>query len=162
LKEKLQEIGRKLLANADRTATAFLGVLFLVVIGLFMHELSKGEAEPETPPDNPFRDLLPNEKYDAIAKNFINVDPDIAKNEQLRRLTEFNMFDLKSVKAQEELAKQMDTQVDQAEKLIQEGKKDEALKILESVLARKADHVRALDLKNQILPPPTTTPTPAS
>jgi len=162
MKDQLQQLGRKLLENADRTVTAILGLLFLAMVGLLMNELSRGEAELPPPPPNPFLELLPNEKYDKVVENYINVNQDISKDPEVNPLIEFNMFDLKSVKQQEELAKQLDGQVDQAEQLFQAGRKEEALKLLDDVLARKPDHVRALDLRNQIVPQPTPTPTPTS
>ena len=160
-KEKLQEIGRKLLLHADWTAIGVLAFIFLIVFVLFLKELASSEAPLTELNPVPFKELIPSDNYKKVIGDYVQVNPDITKNAKLRPLIEFNMFDLKEVKAQEEIEKQYNEQVDQATKLYQAGKKDEALKILDSILARKPNQVRALDLKNTILPKPPTTPTPS-
>jgi hypothetical protein len=161
LKDKLLDFWRKVLAHADRSATAALGIILLTIIGLYMHERSSEVQPPEDLPRVPFEELLPNDNFNKVQEKYIAVSPDIIQDAKLKPLIEFNMFDLKEVKAQEELEKQFDEQVEQAARMIKDGKKAEALKVLESVLARKPRHVRALDLKNELVPPsPTESPSP--
>ncbi len=162
MKEKLQVFARTLLANADRTTTAVLGIICLATLGLYLQEQSRGEIQPPEPPPTPWQKPIPNDDYERLVKSYINVNEDISQDPKVRRLIEFNMFDLKSVKAEEALAKQWDAQLDEAERLMQAGKKEDALKILDSVLARKPDLVRALDLRNQIIPQPSPSPSPTA
>jgi len=162
LKEQMQQIGRVLLSHADLTATGVLFVMLLIIGGLYFKEQAK---QPEELPPPPVRNLearLPNDAYNKVMNLFVNVQGDITKDPELRRLTEFNMFDLKSVQAEEKIEAQLDEQVEQANRLINAGKNEEALKILDSVLSRRPRHVRALDLKNQLLPAPSPTPTPGT
>lgn len=161
MKDKLLDFWRKMLLHADRSVTAALGIILLVIVGLYMRERSTEVAPPEDLPRVPFEELMPNDHFTKIHDKYIAVTPDISQDAKLRPLIEFNMFDLKEVKAQEELQKQFDEQVEQAARLIKDGKKADALKILESVLTRMPRHVRALDLRNELVPPsPTESPSP--
>ncbi len=160
MKEKLQNFIKILLTNADRTVTALLGLILLAMIGLYAREQTRTETPPPEPPAKPFDTKLPNEDYERLVSSYIQVNEDITQDPDSRRLIEHNMFDLKSVKEQEELAKQLDSQVDQAERLIQQGQTDEAAALLDTVLRSNPDHVRALDLLNQIRPSPSPSPSP--
>ena len=161
--DKFQEFGRKILLHMDRSVLAALAVLLAILLALFFIERSH-EVQPLADLQAlAFEEMIPNPNYNHVVDKYLNLEPDISKNPSLRPLIEFNMFDLKEVKAQEELEKQYDEQAEQASRLIQSGKKTEALKMLDSILARKPNHVRSLDLRKQLVPPtPEPTPSPTA
>lgn len=160
--EKLIALGKKLLVYADRTVFAVLLMILLALIGLYLQE-QREETTPYTePPDVPFKEeLVGNPSYEKVQKNYVSTNTDISKDPRINQLVEYNMFDLKSVKAAEELERQFVEQIRQAERLAGEGKNGEAMKIVESILSKKPSYVKALDLKRRLNPSNTPTPTPA-
>ncbi len=158
MNEQLQQFGRKILANADLFATGVLFVILVIMIVLFFHERSQVPDEPPNPPRRVLEERLPNEDFIKLETKYLKARTDIREDPLLRGLVDYNMFDLKSVKKQEEIERELDQRVEQAARLISDKKDEEALSILKAVLAQKPNHVRALDLKNRIAPEPTPTP----
>ena len=162
LRDKLSSLWRIIKANIDRTAfIIFLGLLILMS-GIYGYEITQPEPEFEVPPPGPIEKLLPNEAYEK-AMSYIDTNTDLEKDEELKVIKYFNIFDYKYVRDKNELQKAADKKFKRAFNLYEDGKLDEAEKVLKSILLTWPSHLDSRELLDEIeaaRATPTPTPTP--
>ena len=162
LKDTVSALWRKIKANIDRSAFIFFFILLVLMSGIYGYEITRPEPELINPTPGPMPTKLPNDDYQK-AVNYIKSNTDLEKDDQLKVIKYFNIFDYKKVRDKNELQKDADKKYTRAQALFEEGKKEEAAKLLRSILLTWPSHLSSRDLLSKIesTPTPTPTPTPA-
>lgn len=147
----MKEILEKLAKRLDLVTLGGLVLFLVIAITLLLKEQNYQLPQLEDPAprdwDNKFKE---NKNYTFLTKNYIEIQPDINKDETARRVIQNNMFDLKSVAESTEGAEESNRAYNQAEKLFQEKKYADARRVLDQVLARDPNHKESQDLKRKI------------
>ena len=165
IKEKLAGIWLKIRANIDRSAFILFLVILVIVLGTYGYEISSPGPEYISSTGSQIQQLLPNDSYNKVI-GYMQSNPDLNKDEELRKIRDFSMFDYKYVRDRDELQKEADKKFERAAKLYKENKIDEAEKILKEILLTWPTHIASKELldkiaKSKVTPTPTPTPKPA-
>lgn len=159
IKEQLGVIWIKMKANVDRTAFVVFLALLIIMVGIYGYEASKQAPEMPDISSGRFTQLIPNENYDK-AMNYMKSETELDKNERIRKIRDFNIFDYKYVRDRDELQKEADKKYERAAQLFGENKVDESEKILKEILLTWPTHIRAKELLDKIVKAKMPTPTP--
>ncbi len=128
--------------------------------GTYGYEQTRSEPEFIVPTSGAMAGLLPNDGYKK-AISYMKANTDLEKDETLRAIRDFNIFDYKYVRNRTELEKEADRKYARAEKLYKERKINEARKILKGILLTWPSHLSSRELLKKIeASQATPTPTP--
>ena len=150
MNEQLAVIGKKLVKRLDLVGIGVFVALLVASGYVFYMEENYQPEEVDTPPQPEWTRSLPSPELDTTVAQFVGRPTDIQQDIEIRRLVENNMFDLKSVKSQQEREQQIRQDFVQAQTLFNEKNYDEALVLVERVLSQNASHTKALELKQKI------------
>jgi hypothetical protein len=162
IKEKLSELWRVIKSNIDRSAFVLFLLLLVLMTGIYGYEITRPEPEQELPGGGGIPRKIPNDKY-KTSINYIKANMDLEKDEELKIIKYFNIFDYKYVRDKNELQKEADKKFTRAQKLFEEKKMDEATKVLKEILLTWPSHLSSKELLVKIeaaKATPTPTPTP--
>jgi hypothetical protein len=161
IKSKFASTLRKIQANVDRSAFVIFFLLLILMIGIYGYERSATIPEFTTPTGKKIEAMLPNEEYNKCIE-YSKTDENLDNDENLRPIRDFNIFNYKYVRDRNELEKAADNKFKRAVKLFDDGKNDEAVKLLNEILLTWPSHIRSQDLFKKIeelRATPTPTPT---
>jgi len=166
IKEQFGIIWLKAKANIDRTVFIIFLILLVIMVGIYGLEVSSPPPEIAIPPVAPMSHLLPNDNYNKTVK-YLQTNTNLDANEELRKIRDFNIFDYKYVRNRDELQKEADKKFERAAKLYQDGKIDDAEKIVKEILLTWPSHIASKELLEKIIksratPTPKPTPTPGA
>lgn len=152
MKEQLEVLFKKLQKNLDRVT---IGVFFLLLLFsgfLYFQESSFQMPQFDAGTPQPWDRRIPDEEgyFDKLRQNFVDAQPDINEDPVLRRLVQINIFDAKSLRAQEDVAQEIEQDYQRAREMVQAQDYDGALDLIESILRRNPNHRRTLELKEQV------------
>lgn len=159
VKEQLGILWIKIKANVDRTAFVVFLILLIAMVGIYGYEMSKQPPEMPDISTGKFTQLIPNENYDKVM-NYIRSETELDKNEKIRKIRDFNIFDYKYVRDRDELQKEADKKYERAAQLFSENKIDDSEKILKEILLTWPTHISAKELLDKIVKAKMPTPTP--
>ncbi|MBN1902331.1 hypothetical protein JW926_13480 [Candidatus Sumerlaeota bacterium] len=160
VKDTFSILWRKIKANIDRSAFVVFFLLLVLMCGIYGYEVTRPEPEGETNTSGSLPEQLPNDNYNKCL-NYIKSNTDLEKNEELKIIKYFNIFDYKYIRDKNELQKEADKNFVRALKLYEEGKSDEAMKILKNILLTWPSHLSSRELEAKIQASRATpTPTP--
>lgn len=166
-KDKMIAILHKIAKRMDLVALGLIGLLMVIMGWMYLAEQEYTLPNVEPPavpmwdvklpmPDTP-KLLNANPPVQASVDTVKRLDDTlftskskINEDENARRLIINNMFDLKSVEEQSVAAKELNEQVNAAQRAADAKRYDEALTILNGVLAKDSKHANALALKKKI------------
>jgi hypothetical protein len=164
MNEKFANLIRAAKNHLDRIVVAVIVLLLLAQVGLWMKEKNfvldplgvKPSEKPEDPTDPDWVNLV----QDTYGK-----DKDVTQDELVDGLIKFNMFDVKAVKSQEDINRDIADKFQRAKSLYNQGKKQESLDLLNEILQLDRSYLSAIDLKSkieaEIKPPTEPAPAPA-
>lgn len=164
MNDQTKELLMKLQKRLDLVMVGALFLLMCVAGYLFINEQGSVLPDPDPPVPAQWEVKLPSEPSKKIAAAYVDTNPKPDESEDVRKAVRNNMFDFKSAREAAVAAKELNQQYNQAEGLFGAKKFSEALKIVESILARDKNHANANDLKKRIeaqLNPPKPGATPA-
>jgi hypothetical protein len=164
IKEKLSDLWRIIKSNIDRSAFMLFLLLLILMSGIYGYEITRPEPEQELPGGGNLPRKIPNDQYKKSI-NYIKSNVDLEKDEELKIIKYFNIFDYKYVRDKNELQKEADKKFTRAVKLYEEKKPDEATKVLKEILLTWPSHLSSKELLSRIeagKATPTPTPTPKS
>jgi len=162
MKEKLSLLWRKIKANIDRSAFIIFLFLLIIMTGIYGYEITRPEIFEETGGSGPIRPELPNDDY-RKAINYIKSNIELEKDEEIKIIKYFNIFDYKTIRDKNELQKEADKKFQRALTLFEDGKKQESMKVLKDILLTWPSHLSSRELIDKIeasMATPTPTPTP--
>lgn len=162
IKEKISIIWRKIKANVDRSTFVLFFLLLILMCGIYGYEVTRPEPSEEPTAGEGLPEHFPNDNYNKCM-SYINSNTDLEKDEELKIIKYFNIFDYKYVRDKNELQKEADKNFTRALKLYEEGKSDDAMKILKDILLTWPSHLSSRELVGKIeasKATPTPTPTP--
>ena len=160
LKDSFSAFWRKIKANIDRSAFIVFLTLLILMTGIYGYEITRPAPDWVDTSGAPPTEYLPNEAYEKAVK-YIKSNTDLEKDEELKTIKYFNIFDYKYVRDKNELQKEADKKFSRALKLFEEGKNEESKKVLKSILLTWPSHLSSRELLSKIEAPKTTpTPTP--
>jgi len=161
IKEKLSDLWR-IKSNIDRSAFMLFLLLLVLMTGIYGYEITRPEPEPGIVGGGDIPRKIPNDNY-KTSINYIKSITDLEKDEELKIIKYFNIFDYKYVRDKNELQKEADKKFARAQKLYEEKKMDEATKVLKEILLTWPSHLNSKELLAKIeasKATPTPTPTP--
>ena len=160
MNDQTREILNKLLKRLDLVTLAILFILLGSVGYLVLAEQGYTTAETESPPPKPWTYKLPIpgktpdpealKAYNRVEANIIKGDGNINNDPEARRIIQNNMFDLKTIQENTQLAEQLNKQYNEAEKLFAEKKFAESLVIVNDILSKDPRRREAEDLKRRL------------
>jgi hypothetical protein len=177
MNDQMKEIFVKLSRRLDLVVTGIL--LFLLALTGWLAYQETNYIPPEATQGQPrnFSEKLPVARvipprpdqkpenlaqYEEVAPFVFDPTTDITKDEEAYALVERNMFDIKTVEEAERKAEELNQQYNQAVRLFQDAKFQEALQQVNQILAEDPRHRAARDLKNRLeetlAPAPTAAP----
>ncbi len=162
VKEKLSDLWRIIKSNIDRSAFVLFLLLLILMTGIYGYEITRPEPLQEAVGGGSIPRKLPNDKY-KTSVNYIKSNMDLEKDEDLKIIKYFNIFDYKYVRDKNELQKEADKKFTRAQQLYDEKKMDEATKVVKEILLTWPSHLRSKELLAKIeaaKATPTPTPTP--
>jgi hypothetical protein len=153
MKDQLIVLGNRLLKNIDRVAVVVFLALVILMGSLYLKESADQLPEIELGSSPPFREKIPDEDghYERLKRNFFDLQTDISRDPDLRRLVAISMFDAQSIKGATEQAREIENDYRRAERAFQTQDYGSALSLIESILRRNASHRRTLELRDQVL-----------
>ncbi len=153
-KDRMKEIGQKLLHRIDLVTLGVLLALLAVMGWLYIREQGYTPEQIEASSPAPLKNELDeNESVKEIVNNFVAVNPDISQDEVVRRAVQNNMFDRKSVEEQAAIQKELNEQYNRAEGMFNRGQVPQARQLLEQILQRDPNHGPATELMKRITAP---------
>jgi len=160
MNDKTREILNKSLKRLDLVTIGVLLVLLGTVGYLVLAEQGYTTTETEPPAPRPWVYKLPVpgktpeaeslKAYQRVEANILKVDGNINNDNDARRIIQNNMFDLKTIQENTQLAEQLKKQYDEAEKLFAEKKFAESLVIVNDILSKDPRRREAEDLKRRL------------
>jgi len=162
IKEKFSGFWRIVKSNIDRSAFILFLLLLILMTGIYGYEVTRPEPEAGELPPGGIPRKIPNDQY-RKSISYIKSNTDLEKDEELKIIKYFNIFDYKYVRDKNELQKEADKKFTRASKLFEEKKLDEATKVLKEILLTWPSHLSSKELLSKIQAAkatPTPTPTP--
>jgi hypothetical protein len=161
MNEKVENVFRAVKNHLDRVVVVIIVLFFLLQVGLWMKE--KTTTAPIPNPKSPVTPEDPTDpKHVELVQSTYGQDKKIENDPLVDGLIKFNMFDVKAVKSQEEINRDIADKFQRARKLYNQGKKQESLELLEEILQLDRSYLSAIDLKSKIeedlKPPPEEAP----
>jgi len=150
MKDQLEIIGKRLLKNIRIVAVVFFAALLAASFVLSSKESNFAEPVPDPPQPQPISNKFPSDNYTLLASSFVKQNTDISKDERLNRLVRVSMFDDKSVASEKEMEEAVRDDYQKAQQAFTDGKIDEALRLVESILQRNPTHRGSLEIKRKI------------
>lgn len=154
MKEKLELIGKRLLKNIRLVAVVFFALLLGASFYLSSKESNFSDPVPEPPApqaiSNKFAGETANANYSLLMSSFVRQSTDISQDARLSRLIRVNMFDDKSVASEKEMEEAVRDDYLKAQQAFTDGKLDDAMRLLESILQRNPTHRGSLEIKRKI------------
>lgn len=146
---KVLSVQEKLRGQLDK-AIVIVFLLFLIgIIYAYMQEQSASMEPPSPQAKQPIDQYLPNPDYEKVVK-LLTENPNLEQNEAFISLGRFNVFDYKTVRDREIILKEMNQKFVQAQQLYNDGKYDDARKILKDILTVWPAHINSQDLLKKI------------
>jgi len=162
MKEKFSDLWRVIKSNIDRSAFVLFFLLLVLMTGIYGYEITRPEPESDITGGGDIPRKIPNNQY-TKSISYIKSNTDLEKDEELKIIKYFNIFDYKYVRDKNELQKEADKKFTRAMKLYEEKKMDEATKVLKEILLTWPSHLSSKELLAKIeaaKATPTPTPTP--
>ena len=160
IKDKIFDFWRIIKANIDRSAFVLFLVLLILMTGIYGYEISRPEPSLDVEGGGAIIRKIPNDNYKKCV-TYIQSNTDIEKDEELKIIKYFNIFDYKYVRDKNELQKEADKKFVRALKLFEEKKMDEAEKVIKEILLTWPSHLSSRELLAKIEAAKVTpTPTP--
>lgn len=161
MNERYKELLLKLAKRLDLVALGVLAFLLILSGWLYLREEGYIIDQPPAPPPRTWQTKLPIEKagnvdeatskiVQNITSSIIKTSANINDDEVARRMIVNNMFDIKSVKEQAQVQKELNEGYNEAEKLFQGGKLNEALAKVNGILQMDPRHKPSLELKARL------------
>lgn len=162
-KEFFSGLWRRIKANIDRAAFIVFFLLLIIMAGIYGYEITRPEPPMQEFSAKPINPELPNENY-QIAMDYLQGEPQLGPQDELRPIQEFNIFDYKTVSEREELERAANRKFERAASLYEQGNLDETERLLQEILLTWPSHQQSRELMNKIeqaraTPTPTPTPT---
>ncbi len=162
MNDRLKEIWEKMQKRLDLVTLAALGLILVGAGFLLYYENNFTLPQPPQPPVNQWKEKFDvpgiegevDQKFavptERVLDKFHDPIRNINDDAEASRLIVRNMFEQKTAEEAEQAREEINRQYQAAEALWNEGKNDEAMKILNQILASEPAHPLATDLKRQI------------
>lgn len=165
MNDRIKELFRKAGERLDLVITGALVLLLIIAGYLFYREQDYTVPPPVDPQPKDFTVKLPIERVDEdlgqdnpeyleavrnVQLQFVETEREIQNDPEASILIRRNMFDLKSVREQEQAAEQLNQQYVQADRLYQRGEYEQAREIVNEILLQDPTHQQALELRERL------------
>lgn len=165
-KELMQEYGKLLLKRLDLVTISVVTALLITVSYMVLLQEGSWTVEtPEAPAPKPWREALPGPEVEALRRTFPAQATPLAQDDKLRVLVQNDMFTLRAARESGDARGRFNEEYRQAEALYLAGQREQALAIVERILAQDPTNASARDLRTRLgggAPAPPATPVPGA
>lgn len=159
MNEQAERYIKLLKKHMDRVVIGTLYLLLFALVGIWYMEQAGGDTTAEEGKPASIPDKIPNNPFWTSVQK-MSEPQKIEDYAGIQQIRQYNMFDYKSVKQQEDLLRGLNQKFAQAQEAEKAGRKDEAVKMLKEILQQKPTYRPAQGLLEKLEPKPAAAPAP--